>query len=475
MADFSGPSRSSDGRTRRVMLALLTTAYTLNFVDRTIVASIGQAIKVDLKISDTQLGLLGGLYFALLYTILGLPLARLAERRSRVGIMAGAVFLWSGMTALCGAASSYAWLALFRFGVGVGEAGLSPPAHSLISDYYEPRRRASALSIYSLGVPVGVMIGAVVGGFLAQRFSWRVAFVAAGAPGLLLAPAIGFLVREPARHVVQTRASFGEEVRATLGVAKQLLGDWPVFNMVAGITLVSFAGYGGGQFVVPYWVRVFGLNYAQVGLIVGLIGGASQMAGVLLGGTVSDRLARSGGRAWYGLVPAVGVALSYPFVIAIYTASSWQVAALWLLFPGALSYVYLGPTYGVVQNAVGPEQRATATAVLFFILNLVALGGGPPVTGWMIDHFAAYHLATPGQPGLLPSIGHLFASNAGAFQTACPGGVGPVAGSAVDAACRAALRLATRQGVLLAYAVGLWGALHYLLAALAMRRRPPSA
>ena len=470
MAHPSEPAPAESGRTRRVALALLTTAYTLNFVDRTIVASIGQAIKVDLKISDTQLGLLGGLYFALLYTILGLPLARIAERRSRVNIISASVLLWSGMTALCGAASSYAWLALFRFGVGVGEAGLSPSAHSLISSYYERGRRASALSIYSLGVPIGVMIGAVGGGFLAQNFSWRVAFVAAGLPGLLLAPAIKLMIREPVRHLAQTGLSLGAEFRATLSVARRLLGNWAVFNMVAGITLVSFAGYGGGQFVQPYWARVFGLNYTQIGLIVGLIGGASQTAGVLLGGYASDRLARAGGRAWYGLVPAIGVALSYPFIVAIYTVSSWKQAAIWLVFPGALSYVYLGPTYGVVQNAVAPEERATATAVLFFILNLVALGGGPSATGWLIDHLAAFHFAAPDRPGLLPAVRHLIYFNAATFQAACPGGIGVAAGSVTDTVCRTALKLATRQGILLAYGVGLWGAAHYLLAALAMRR-----
>ena len=213
------------------------------------------------------------------------------------------------------------------------------------------------------------------------------------------------------------------------------------------------------------------MNYAQVGLITGLIGAASQAVGVLLGGFASDRLARSGGQAWYGLVPAIGITLSYPFILAIYTSASWQVAAVWLLFPGALSYVYMGPTYGVVQNAVAPEQRATATAVLFFFLNLVALGGGPPFTGWLIDHFAAFHYSYPSQPQILSAVGHMFSSNAAAFQLSCPGGVGPTPGNAADTACKTAVKLATRQGVLIAYGFGLWAAFHYLLAAVAMRKR----
>ena len=268
------------------------------------------------------------------------------------------------------------------------------------------------------------MVGAVVGGFLAQRYGWRVAFLAAGLPGVLLAVAIWLFVHEPVRPKPPPAAGLGAEFRATLGVARQLFGNWPVFNMVMGITLVSFAGYGGGQFVQPYWTRAFGLNYAQVGLITGLIGASSQAAGVLIGGYASDRLARSGARMWYGLVPAIGVALAYPFILGIYTASSWQPAAVWMLFPGALSYVYLGPTYGVVQNTVAPEQRATATAVLLFFLNLVALGGGPPITGWLIDHLATFHYFHPHQPGLLEGVRHLIGGDSPAFQAACPGGIG---------------------------------------------------
>ena len=466
------------GRRRRLVLWLLVAAYTLNFVDRTVVAAVGQAIKADLKITDTQLGLLGGLYFALLYTILGLPLARLAERASRVNIIAAAIFVWSGFTALCGAATSYAALAACRFGVGVGEAGLSPPAHALLSDHYPPRERASALSIYSLGVPLGVMIGAVAGGWLAQNYSWRVAFVALGLPGVLLAALIKLLVREPVRGAMEAERpptlppySPRDDLREVGRVARGMFGDWTLFNMMAGITLISFAGYGGGAFVQPYWARAFGLDYAQIGLITGLIAGASQGVGVLLGGFASDRLAKHGAAQWYGLIPAIGIALAYPFILAIYTAGGWRAAAVWMLFPGALSYTYMGPTYGVVQNAFSPARRATATAVLFFVLNLIALGLGPPLTGWLIDHLGAFHHAHPATPRLLPALAGLFGADAGAFQAACPGGMGVVTGDAADRACRAAVEIATRQGVLLAYAVGLWAALHYLIAALSLRRR----
>lgn len=481
-AQVQAQGAAQAGSQRRLVLWLLVAAYALNFVDRTIISAIGQAIKDDLKITDTQLGLLGGLYFALLYTILGIPVARLAERVSRVGIISAAIFVWSGFTALCGMASSYAALAACRFGVGVGEAGLSPPAHSLISDYYPPKERASALSIYSLGVPIGVMIGAVAGGWLAQNYSWRIAFIVLGLPGVLLAVAIKLLVREPVRGAMEAvppapRAPYAlrEDVRETGRVARKMFGNWTLCNMMLGITLISFAGYGGGAFVQPYWSRAFGLDYAQIGLITGLIGGLSQGVGVYLGGVVSDKLARSGATIWYGLVPAIGIAAAYPLTLGIYTADSWQAAAVWMLFPGALSYTYMGPTYGVVQNAFPPAQRATATAVLFFVLNLIAMGFGPPLTGWLIDHLGAFHHANPGIDGLLPALANLFGADTGAFQLACPGGAGTVAGDAADIACRSAVELATRQGVLLAYAVGLWAALHYLFAALSLRRGMPRA
>lgn len=467
---------------RRLVLWLMVAAYALNFVDRTIISAIGQAIKDDLKITDTQLGLLGGLYFALLYTILGIPIARLAERKSRVNIISAAIFVWSGFTALCGVASNYAMLAACRFGVGVGEAGLSPPAHSLISDYYEPKKRASALSIYSLGVPIGVMFGAVAGGWLAQNYSWRVAFIVLGLPGVLLALLIKWLVREPVRGAMEAVPptppkpyALREDVRETLRVARAMFGNFTLCNMMLGITLISFAAYGGGAFTQPYWSRTFGLDYAQVGLITGIIGGISQGAGILIGGFVSDRLARSGATIWYGLVPAIGIALAYPLTVGLYTADSWQAAATWMLFPGALSFTYMGPTYGVVQNAFPPARRATATAVLFFVLNLIALGFGPPITGWLIDHLGAYHHANPDIAGVLPALAQVFWVDAGAFQLACPGGTGAVAGDAADIACRSAVELATRQGVLLAYAVGLWAALHYLLAAVSLRRGMPQA
>jgi MFS family permease len=476
----SAPAPMFSDSYKTTVLGLLVVAYTFNFIDRTIIATIGQAIKVDLKITDTQLGLLGGIYFALLYTLLGIPIARLAERFNRVNIISAAILIWSGFTALCGTATSFAQLAAYRFGVGFGEAGLSPPAHSLISDYYEPRKRASALAVYSFGIPLGTMFGAVAGGWLAQNFSWRAAFVLVGLPGVLIAIAVKLMIKEPPRghsepevasaadRPVRAAFTWGGEFRELGSVIAILFGKWPVLHMVLGVTIASFGAYGSGQFVPPYFTRAFGLDYAQVGLIVGLVGGFSAGVGTLVGGFLTDRLARRSAR-WYALTPAIGLTIATPIYIAAYVAPSWQSAALILLIPGIFHYTYLGPTFGVVQNMVDTRRRATATALLFFFLNLIALGGGPVFTGFLIDRFAAFHFASPEAQGVLASLASLFGGHVVDFQAACPGGAAVEgAPAAVVAQCKNALVTATREGIIVSVCFYLWAAFHYLLGSIGL-------
>ena len=481
---------------RRVVLGLLLATYTFNFIDRTIIATIGQAIKVDLKITDTQLGLLGGLSFAVLYTVLGIPIARLAERRNRVTIISLALVVWSAFTVACGFAANFLALLAMRVGVGVGEAGCSPPSHSLLSDYYPPKRRASALAVYAFGIPLGSMIGAAAGGWLAKTYGWRVAFMVVGAPGLILALLVKLVIREPARGGADpverpaiaedvtaqaaggsSRGWFAREIRELVAVTKDLFGHWPVLNMVLGITLTSLGGYGVGQFSAPYFNRAFGLDYATVGLIFGLIGGFSSGLGTLAGGFVSDRASRHGAR-WYALTPAIGLAIATPIYLLAYTRPDWRVAALILLVPGIFHYTYLGPTFGVVQNVVETRRRATATAVLFLFLNLIALGGGPLLTGLIIDRLAQVHFTHAGAGGgLLDALASLFMplshpAVSAHFASACPGGEAPAGASgALAAQCKGALIVATRQGILITILFYAWGSLHYLLAAFGLARR----
>ncbi|MBP7704657.1 MAG: MFS transporter [Caulobacter sp.] len=477
---------------KSAVLAMLVAAYTFNFIDRTIIATIGQAIKVDLKLTDTQLGLLGGLYFALLYTTLGIPIARLAERKSRVNIIAWSLVIWSGFTALCGAAQSFVQLAILRFGVGIGEAGCSPPSHSLISDYFEPKKRATALSIYAFGIPLGTMVGAIAGGWLTQEFSWRVAFVIVGVPGIILAIIFKLVVKEPARghselpeHPLTEEEvnpapapkpfSLGEEFRELWAVTKVLFTKWPVLHMVLGVTIASFGSYGSGAFVPAYFVRQFGLDYTQVGLITGLLTGFSAGVGTLLGGFIADWGAKRNVR-WYALTPAWGLLIATPIYIAAYLQNDWKIAAAILLIPGIFHYTYLGPTFGVVQNSVPTYRRATATALLFFFLNLIALGGGPVFTGWLIDHLAQYNFNTPGHQ-VMSFLGAFGGGEAAAdFATACPGGAAPEGSSAeLVANCKSSLNMASRQGIIISLCFYAWASLHYFLAAIGMTKHMQQA
>jgi len=444
---FRKPYKSS-------VLGLLMLAYTFNFIDRTVIYTIGQAIKEDLRLTDLELGLLGGLAFALFYTVLGIPIARLADRGNRVNIIAGAIALWSLLTASCGLAVNYLQLLILRMGVGVGEAGLSPPAHSLISDYYAPDRRGVALSIYALGIPFGVMFGAVAGGWLADQFSWRMAFLVVGLPGVLVALAIKLVVKEPPRGWSENG---GRDARASLAhvslrqVVRHMSSSRGILHSVAGCTLVSLAAYGTSTYAQAYFIREFGVSYTAVGMVFGVVGGLSCAIGTLLGGWLADRLGH-GNLRWYALVPGIGASVALPLYVLVYTSNTWALAA-WLLFlPGVFHFMYSGPTFALIQNSVPGPMRATSAALLLFTVNLFGLGVGPPLTGWLIDTFSA-------------SLFELH-SAAGAFLDLCPGGLGLEGGGAeLDTLCRGSVARGTRYGILVTLGFYLWGALHYFFSA----------
>lgn len=369
-------------RTRNYALGLLVVVYTSNFIDRQLIGIVSEPMKAELGLADWQIGLLGGLAFALFYTILGIPIARLAERRNRVNIIAVALVTWSAMTALCGAARTFPQLLLARVGVGVGEAGCSPAAQSLIADYFPPERRATALSIYSLGIPLGSLFGALAGGWLAEAFGWRMVFVLLGLPGIALALLVRLTMREPVRGLFDgvTKAEpapFGEVLRT-------LARDRVFLHMAAGATICSFVGYGKSTFAVPLLMRGYGLELGQAATAYALFAASAAAIGTGLGGWLADRGARSGA-AWRGRVPAIGCLLGGPIILL----ALWQdsLAAVGLLaFPGLIgAYLYLGPTFAATNNAVAPRMRATAVAILYFALNLIGLGLGPLVTGLISD------------------------------------------------------------------------------------------
>ena len=449
IAEFKGTYRST-------ILALLMLVYTFNFIDRMVIVTLGQAIKVDLLITDAQLGLLQGLAFAVFFTTLGIPLARLAEHSSRVNLIAVCLALWSGMTVLCGVAANYTQLFLCRMGVGIGEAGCSPPAHSLITDLYGAGSRATALSIYSLGIPLGMMFGAIAGGWIADELGWRQAFVIVGLPGVVLAVLFKMVVKEPQRGREDGVRPETAAATPPLGeVVRQLFGNASFVHMLVGATVITFVAYGTGTFTQPYFNRAFGLSYTQVGLIFGLIGGVAAAAGTVLGGVASDWAGKRAMR-WYALIPGFSVLLAAPGYVLAYTRESPQLAVACMVLPMLLHYVYLGPTLGVMHNLVGPRMRATATALFIFIVNLIGLGAGPYVTGRLNDYFA--------EREFLRTLG-------GSFVQLCPGGIAP-AGSddALVLECARSGVLGTRAGIVIVSGVLVWAALHYFLAARTLRR-----
>ncbi len=447
----------------RAVVLLLMLAYAFNAMDRSIIPIIGQSIKDDLLISDTQLGLLSGTAFALLYAFGGLPIARLAERISRVNIITTALSIWSALTAMCGLVGSFTQLLLIRMGIGVAEAGCVPPAHSLISDYVEPRRRASALSVYSCGISVGYIMAAIGGGWVTQRWGWRAACLLVGLPGILMAIIIKRLVREPPRSQEASSIppfSLRSELAELAAVGSVLFCNWSVVNMLLGITIGAFAAYGFYAFLPVYFVRTFDLDYSAVGLILAFVGGLAVAIGILAGGFVADRLAQRD-RRWYAGVPAAGGLLSLPLYAAGVIDANWLAATLWLALAGFFQYALLGPTFGVLQNVVAPHRRATATALLYILLNVVALGGGPLFVGSAIDHFANERFQEQQSALITPA-------KADSFARMCPGG------QAVDRQfgprCREALTSGTRAGLLASLLFFAWASLHYLMAVPGIRK-----
>jgi predicted MFS family arabinose efflux permease len=437
-------------------MTLLFAVYTSNFIDRTILSVLQQPIKEELKLTDSQLGMLGGLAFAVLYSTLGIPIARLAERHSRRGIITASLVVWSAMTALCGTAGSYGGLFAFRVGVGVGEAGATPPAHSLIADYFPPRRRATALSIYSLGIPIGVLAGSVLGGLIAQKYGWRPAFAIVGLPGLGLAVLTQFTLREPPRGYSEGGEAAGSAMPSLMDVVRRLMSRRSFVHVAAGAALASFGGYGVGSFAAPYFIRSFGLTLAQAGIVMGLITGAAAAVGTLGGGLLADRAARRDAR-WYVWIPAIGLAVAMPLYMIGYQIPDWKLAVAILLVPPMLHYTYLGPSFGVMHNMVLPRMRATATALLFLVINLIGLGLGPTLTGMASDYFARHQLA-------------LLTGLQGGFAASCPGGRAMTgAAPAIASACHTASAFGVRWAIVTCAGSYGWAALHYWAAAKHLR------
>jgi MFS family permease len=378
---------------RSYALVVLIIVYTFNFIDRQIVGILAIPIKAELGLSDAQLGLMGGLAFALFYTLLGIPVARLADKVSRTGIMTAALALWSLMTALCGLTHSFAQLFIARMGVGIGEAGGVAPAYSLICDYFPPKERARALSAYSFGIPIGAALGIVLGGFITSLMSWRMAFFIVGLAGLLLTPVLKFTVREPERGALdlpRVDAARAAAAGAAAGAPSlleviALLARRPSFwGLSLGAACASMMGYGLFFWAPSFLVRSFHLSLLHASLAYGGLVLTGGLAGIWFGGVLADRYGERR-RAMYAFIPAAAFIATVPFYVAGVLSPTLWISFAVLLVPTALGLVWLGPVLTAIQHLVPGSMRATASALFLFINNLIGIGLGTALIGMVSD------------------------------------------------------------------------------------------
>ena len=371
------------GRNPNLVLGFLLIAYIFNFLDRQILGILAGPIIADLQLTDSQFGAIGGIAFAILYSFLGIPLAMLADRTSRSRVIAGSLAVWSAFTALCGSATSFIHLFIFRLGVGVGEAGGVAPAYALIADYFPPQRRARALAIFSLGIPLGLALGTLIGAYLAAWVNWRAAFIVMGAAGVILAPIMLWVVRDVPRPEAQRAAA------PRLSETFPLIAKKPAFwLMAAAASCSSLAGYGLALWTPSVLERSFGFSLIERGQFLAsifLIGGT---AGVFLGGVLADRLG-VGDKRWYAWLPAIAWLVTAPLFAFGLLAEKATTAWLLLLIPNALNILWLGPVTTAVQHLVPQPLRSTASASFLLINNFIGLGVGPTLIGWLSDNYKA--------------------------------------------------------------------------------------
>ena len=387
MTDFNQPTKSY----RTFVLILLTIVYGFNFIDRQIVGILAPFIQEDLSLTNTELGLLIGLAFAVFYTTVAIPIAWLADRYNRVNILSIALATWSGFTALTGLATNFVQIGLARMGVGIGEAGGSPPSHSIISDMYPKEERASALGVYAMGIPIGVMaayfVTAALIGTSSDDVNWREIFVFLGVSGILLAIIVKLVIREPVRGAMEfndqreiTKPPFVESLKTLLRIPA-----W--WAMCFGIAFGSFVSYSKSAFHTKYLVTLDpSFDFQTLVIILGVINGITYAGGAFFGARLADKWGKRDIRA-YGWLPAISITLCLPIGIAAWWSPTVEMnlifTSFFLLFMG----IYLGPSFAIAQTLAPIHMRAMSTALFFFILNMIGLGLGPSISGWMIDLF----------------------------------------------------------------------------------------
>lgn len=383
--------------TRRawVVLGTLCFVYVLNFLDRQLLAILAKPIQDTLHVTDTQLGLIGGLYFAFFYCFIAIPVGWVADRTNRAVVLSLACGIWSAATMACGLAKTYPQLVVARMTVGFGEAGGVPPSYAIISDYFPPGRRGTALGIFNLGPPIGAALGIAFGASIAAMFSWRDAFVVLGAVGLVAAVMVLLIVREPRRGAMDAATPAATDAAAKpsagfVGTLRMFFSKPALVLASLGSGSTQFITYGLGNFATLFLMREKGMTLSEVAIYFALVVGIGMSAGMITSGWAIDRFTRRWKQA-YALVPAASLALAIPFYVAFVWTPSWQLACLLLTAPMFLNFFYLSSSIALVQAEVRPDQRVMSGALLLLVMNFIGLGLGPTYVGAASDFFRATH------------------------------------------------------------------------------------
>ena len=371
---------------------LLFVVYVLNFVDRQILTILVEPIRKEFNFSDTQMGLLGGFAFAVVYSVLGIPIARIADRKNRVTIISISLFVWSFFTVLTGRAHSFMQLFAARVAVGIGEAGCTPPAYSIIGDYFEKKRRTTAIAIYSMGIYGGVFVGYLVGAQVAQAYGWRMAFYVVGLPGIVLALIVKLTLREPPRGFAEGAVAITSATPPPVReVLSKLLTKATFWHLSLATALHAFVGYGVNGFHPSFLIRTHGLTVGEAGTVLALVSAISGVGGTWFGGWLADKLSTSKGDVrWQLWTPGIATLLNVPAAILAYTLADKNMVIATMFVSLVFGVMYLGPSYATMQRLVEIRERALGSAVLLLIVNLIGLGLGPTLVGVVSDAMFAY-------------------------------------------------------------------------------------
>jgi len=434
---------------RAWLLCLLLAINVLNLADRQGIAATAPRFKVDLGLTDTQLGLIQGLGFAVFYTLFSLPLALMADRINRAKIISACVAVFAVFAAACGVAQNFWQMMLFRVGIGSGDAGFGPPVQSLLGDHYPPTRRTSATTVIWLGAPIGAVTGAMLGGWFAQYIGWRQWFFALSIPAAVIALIAFFTLREPVRGMSDPQGLAKGKPPSIPTVFRFLMSKRSFVHVLIGAALAATAMNGIGQFLARFIVSNHHLGFAAAGGILGEISGISMATGLSLGGFGMDWLAKRD-RRWYVWGPAIGLVLTTPLFILGFMQADVGRMILILIAGHVAMFVYYTPTLGLAANMVGANMRGTSAWLASLVLGLVGVGLGPTVVGMMSDFFAQQ------------------AFGAGNFRAVCPAGQAIL--TALSDACSNASALGVKHAVMAIALVCIWAAGHFLLASINLRK-----